>query len=368
MSATNSGSPAASKGNAAPVSDKVASLGSFGSQSVIRLSSNDAAELAASIPGWDVELTQLQPGPFAGRVTLISLGPVLISSGQLDQPMLLRFSAPRGCVTVNRPGRGSSPSRYLGHEVQADECFVGGSNAEVEGVTGSVLFPSALSMRIDAWHAAQPWLGASKLPFIRGAHLRRAGMPWTSAFHDAMEWIVEAVAQYPEALDRTDVRESLADTLLARVNMLDVGEFPVTANRQARVQRRVAVERAREYIHTNLAEPIRLSHLCQYARTEARALEYGFRDMVGLSPMAYVRTTRLHRARGILRSAVVLRSSISEIALDCGFWHLSQFATDYKTLFGESPSGTFRRTQTELPRSERRPLRRPMRADSVSSV
>ena len=46
--------------------------------------------------------------------------------------------------------------------------------------------------------------------------------------------------------------------------------------------------------------------------------------------------------------------SISEIALDCGFWHLSQFAVDYKRLFAESPSVTYRRTQAELPRAERR--------------
>jgi AraC family ethanolamine operon transcriptional activator len=116
----------------------------------------------------------------------------------------------------------------------------------------------------------------------------------------------------------------------------------------------VAVKRARDYIHRNLADPIRLSTLCRYARAEARALEYGFLDVVGLSPMQYVRTTRLHRARRLLRSFAVSHRSISEIALDSGFWHLSQFAVDYKALFGESPSITFRRTQAKLPATERR--------------
>src|SRR3546814_2603971 len=44
-----------------------------------------------------------------------------------------------------------------------------------------------------------------------------------------------------------------------------------------------AVERARDYIRRNLTEPIRLSTLCRYARTEARTLEYGFLDVVGRS-------------------------------------------------------------------------------------
>ena len=82
--------------------------------------------------------------------------------------------------------------------------------------------------------------------------------------------------------------------------------------------------------------------------------------------MQYVRTTRLHRARRILRSIVVSHRSISEIALDSGFWHLSQFAVDYKALFGESPSTTFRRTLAELPVSERR-RQRASQADAQES-
>ena len=62
----------------------------------------------------------------------------------------------------------------------------------------------------------------------------------------------------------------------------------------------------------------------------------------------------MQRARHLLRTTAVRTRSISEIALDCGFWHLSQFAVDYKLLFGESPSVTYRRTEAQLPRSERR--------------
>jgi transcriptional regulator GlxA family with amidase domain len=75
--------------------------------------------------------------------------------------------------------------------------------------------------------------------------------------------------------------------------------------------------------------------------------------------MAYVRMTRLHRARHLLCSTAVRTRSISEIALDCGFWHLSQFAVDYKLLFGESPSVTFRRTSSDLPRLDSRRATRP---------
>jgi AraC family ethanolamine operon transcriptional activator len=326
----------------------------FAGQTVVHLDSDDASELATRIPGWEVELTQLQPGAFTGHLIAIPLGPVLVCCGKFDQPLLQHIAGPPGSMIVNRPGRGSAPIRHLGHEVQDDECFVGGPASEGEAIGGVVQFPTTLSVRLDAWEAARQWVSDANFLSVRGTMLRRTGLQWANSFLDAMEWIVDAFTQYPETVARVDVRASLADLLLTRIDALGVGAFPVRQDRQTRIHRRVAVERARQYIHSNLAEPIRLSHLCRFACTEARALEYGFRDVVGLSPMAYIRTTRLHHARRQLRSTVVSRRSISEIALDCGFWHLSQFAVDYKALFGESPSVTFRRTQAQLPATQRR--------------
>lgn len=331
-----------------------ATQGADTSQTVRHLFIDDADELASRIPDWDVELTQLQPGPFHGELTFVSLGPALICRGKFDQPLLQHVAGPRGCLIVNRPGRGSAPLRYLGHEVEDDECFFGGPAADGEAVGTGIQFPTALAVRIDAWQSAGEWLRESELLTLRGTTLRRTGLPWASAFLDGMTWIVDAAERYPDTITRADVRASMADQLLARVDALGTANFPVRQGLQARLHRRLAVERARDYIRRNLTEPIRLSTLCRYARTEARALEYGFLDVVGLSPMQYVRTTRLHRARRLLRSMVVSHRSISEIALDSGFWHLSQFAADYKAHFGESPSMTFRRTLAELPVSERR--------------
>jgi AraC family transcriptional regulator, ethanolamine operon transcriptional activator len=324
------------------------------SEHALHLSSNDADELTTRIPNWDVELTQLQPGAFNGQLTFISLGPLLICHGKFDQPLLQHVAGPRGCMLVNRPGRGSVRLRYLGHEVQDDECFVSGPVSEGEAVGQGIQFPTGLAVRLDAWESGAEWLSNFALLSTRGTTLRRTGLSWTNAFLDGMAWIADAIERYPENLARADVRESLADQLLLRVDALGAADSPVRQDREARLHRRIAVARARDYIHRNLAEPIRLSTLCRHARAEARALEYGFLDVVGLSPMQYVRTTRLHRARRLLRSIDVSRRTISEIALDSGFWHLSQFAVDYKALFGESPSMTFRRTQAELPPSTRR--------------
>jgi len=107
-------------------------------------------------------------------------------------------------------------------------------------------------------------------------------------------------------------------------------------------RRRMAVERVRRFIHEHLAESMTLAELCSHAHLQARSLEYGFRDLVGLSPFKYIKMLRLGEVRRRLQASSAAERSVSEVALDCGFCHLSQFAADYKRVFLERPSATRR--------------------------
>jgi AraC-like DNA-binding protein len=75
----------------------------------------------------------------------------------------------------------------------------------------------------------------------------------------------------------------------------------------------------------------------------ARTLEYGFHDILCLTPIHYVKVLRLNQVHRQLLSPLYVGHSISALALDAGFQHLGQFAVDYKRLFLESPSATRRR-------------------------
>lgn len=326
----------------------------FDTPEMMRVSAKDADEFRHAMRDWNFELKQLQPCSFDATIVVVPMGPALICSGRFSQPMLQHVGTPDDCLSVCRPGRGSHSSSILGHELQAGEVHVSGSGAECESMSSGVTFPTALSVKLDFLRTQTDWLSESWLLTTRSTRVHSAGVGWTSNFLDAMEWMMAAVLQYPDSTGREGIRGSLLDQLLVRIDTLSAANAPLSNARETRSARQLAVQRAREYIDLNLTEPIRLSDLCKIARTQARALEYGFREVVGLSPIAYIRMTRLHRARQMLLSTAVRSRSISEIALDCGFWHFSQFAMDYKQLFAERPSVTHRRTFARLPRTERR--------------
>jgi AraC family transcriptional regulator, ethanolamine operon transcriptional activator len=332
--------------------DAPAPLHSAGSN-VTSIHAHDADTFCEALRPWRMEVMQLRAGPFGGNAAWLALGPVVIGCATFDQPMALRWSTPEGYLSVSRPGRGSDAVSVGGYCINDGDVSVAGPNISGETLTRGRFCATALSFDLEYLRACEDWLGnaARSRPELR---THAVGTNWTNNYLNAIEWLMATAAECGNTLRRPQVVASLIDVLLTGVNPTLATQAPVSEDREMRASRRIAVERAREYIDANLSEPIRLLELCKYARIQARSLEYGFREVLGLSPIAYIRAVRLRRARRLLLSAAVRTKSISEIALDCGFWHLSQFAVYYKSVFSESPSSTYRRTQAELPRVDRR--------------
>jgi len=86
-----------------------------------------------------------------------------------------------------------------------------------------------------------------------------------------------------------------------------------------------------------------LSELCETANVSERTLQYAFHDIMGMSPLTYLHRLRLHRARDALRDATSDSTTVTDVAMNWGFWHLGEFSRAYKNCFGEVPSSTLRR-------------------------
>lgn len=102
------------------------------------------------------------------------------------------------------------------------------------------------------------------------------------------------------------------------------------------------VKQAEEYMRAHLETPMTLISLCKALHTSERPLSYGFREMFGVSPMAYLKALRLHTVRTQLQVAKPTTTAIAEVANRFRFQSLGHFSRDYKTMFGELPSETLK--------------------------
>jgi AraC-like DNA-binding protein len=88
--------------------------------------------------------------------------------------------------------------------------------------------------------------------------------------------------------------------------------------------------------------PLTVSGLAAHCGVSARTLQNGFRRHVGMSPMAYLRDTRLRRAHEELRATDPAEGTVAAIAQNWGFGHLGRFAAAYEQKYNQTPGSTLR--------------------------
>ena len=110
-------------------------------------------------------------------------------------------------------------------------------------------------------------------------------------------------------------------------------------HRGERRTRRGRIREVVDYIDRHPDLRLETADLTEYAGLGPRALQAGFREVVGMSPSAYVRGVRLDRVHQDLLNG---HGTVSEIAARWGFYHPGHFARHYRARFGATPSDTVR--------------------------
>jgi AraC-like DNA-binding protein len=146
-----------------------------------------------------------------------------------------------------------------------------------------------------------------------------------------------------KGLDDGDQRfdtEFEAQAILALLHAA-LGE-PAYVDKSSPASRSRAVSRAIAFIESHRDEAVSVAEICQSTGIPLRTLNRAFREHFGVGPKAYLIRQRLSDARRELVRAPS-GTVIADVANRWGFWHMGQFARDYKTVFGELPSQTLAR-------------------------
>jgi AraC-like DNA-binding protein len=101
------------------------------------------------------------------------------------------------------------------------------------------------------------------------------------------------------------------------------------------------VKRAEAFIEEHFMGPISLADIAAHAGVSARSLQSGFQAFRHMTPMGYLRSLRLQQVHRALLAADPAVSTVTEIALMCGFTHMGEFGSAYKRTFGVMPRDTF---------------------------
>ena len=97
-----------------------------------------------------------------------------------------------------------------------------------------------------------------------------------------------------------------------------------------------------DYIEEHADGAPAVTDICGASGVSHRTLNHAFHEHFGISPKHYLQAVRLDGVRkGLLEQG--LHGTIIDIANHWGFWHMGQFAADYRRQFAELPSETRKR-------------------------
>lgn len=169
--------------------------------------------------------------------------------------------------------------------------------------------------------------------------------PAAQGLYDLGRRLAKVAARQPEVFDMPQTHAAaqidLLETLLVALGSVGHPEsVPRDLTRQAHSR---VVQATEDYALAHTAERLYVTDLCEAAGVSERTLQYAFKEVMGMTPVAYLIRLRLHRVRQALRATTHRSTTVTAEALRWGFWHFGDFSRAYKTCFAELPSETLRR-------------------------
>jgi AraC-like DNA-binding protein len=186
----------------------------------------------------------------------------------------------------------------------------------------------------------------SELRLPRGVEALQVNEEKGRTLFDWGKRLVVLAARQPDLFDersqeRSAARADLLETLLATLG--GAVDLEPAGGDRARSAHSLIVKTVEAYALSHVGDLLHVSDLCRATGVSERTLEYAFKEIMGLTPVAYVIRLRLHQVRRALLAATQGSATVSAVALDWGFWHFGEFSRAYRECFGELPSDTLRR-------------------------
>lgn len=188
----------------------------------------------------------------------------------------------------------------------------------------------AISIRIDLAVVAE-------LVLSLDANNSQSGLPQLSMVSTAMDdQLSDAVLRLLQVLTSRQESEILGTSIMREIYYRVLTGQQGSAIREALTHQShfSKIGKALKRIHTDFASELDVSILAEYANMSVAAFHANFKALTGTSPMQYLKTTRLHKARlHMLQDSM----SASTASRKVGYESISQFSREFKRLFGRTP-------------------------------
>lgn len=288
-----------------------------------------------------IEMRQLDAGAPRARIAVMGTPTCTVFRGEYDRSYHQEGYTPANILSIGIPDSNVGEFRWCNKRASGDQITNLSLDSGFDGVCGAGFAGFVISLHHDLLHETLESLELNiDLRHLLSGH---EVLPHSEIFARELRFHVLAAfgsAQFSYLSETTEFFNFSAAALVLK--------FLAKNRAQPRTPpiglRGHTARTAVQYLEDADDLPVTVSELCSKVGVSAPTLYRSFQEQFGISPKQYIQVRRLCGVRQqlLLGDETV---GIADTANKWGFWHMGQFAADYRRHFGQLPSETLARAQ-----------------------
>jgi AraC family transcriptional regulator, ethanolamine operon transcriptional activator len=316
-------------------------------QIVINKNFDNFEGFASTAHAWDVDFLQIEKGRFEANLTQFVYGDLQFAKACFNRGLDQKGASPEGVWTFAITFSPDALMYFKGREINGNNnLMIYQPGSEIDAISKSafgVLTFSASEQFLELLAENNKLSGfrnkcrSTDVLVCKKRDIQNLRFLLTRLLSD----LEKAGHQSNDGCNYTILESIIPEAVLRTIyHHNDQAQIPVWRLRDAAFKHAVA------FVHAHARENVSVERMVHQTRVSKRTLEYVFQERLGVTPKRYIRTYRLNRVRKELTRSAYSIGRVTDIANHWGFWHMGQFAIDYKEQFGELPSKTLKNRTT----------------------
>ncbi len=295
----------------------------------------ERAALEGTFVTTSISWAQLEPGAFDVGYDLLNASPVELSYRKFNLAFKAEADIAPDKMLIGLVADPRTKARWFGAPVDAAMIAATRSGIDVRSDGGGSFYQATLDRaELERRFSTAPD-AIALLENLDGATLLRDETQ-ANRLRTFMNKVL-GPGGIPLAVPSKVISGTIVPLLAAAVGRSD--EY-IVAPSKCLNRRLAAVRKCETYMRENVDSTVTLLELSGFAGMRSRSLINAFEAITGFSPMDYLKRLRLNGVHRALQIADKSNTRIIDVATAWGFWHMGHFASDYRAMFGISPSQT----------------------------
>ena len=293
----------------------------------------DIDEFTAAMSGWDMDFRQLEAGQPKIQTSVIYTRETIIQHYYISHKIQQCGSAPDDFVTFGFANP-RSPMNSGGSNISEQEILFNFNNPD-----GFELVSGGEFQGISVSFSREKFFHLAMLFEIDESQITEGNLAFAKV-SQSLE--LGALQNNLHALNRDgfDARskETFISTELPYRFLNALAGLTPEPSPENRITRRKGLRLALEFIDANAQNSPSIIDICFAVDISPRSLCRAFNERFGIGPKRYLLNLRLLNVRRQLRNTSDGLTKVADIANEWGFWHMGDFAREYRQFFGEYPA------------------------------